>query len=90
MREEAEQKAKAEAEAAQKAAEQDAKAQAEAEQNADITLVDALPGTTAGLWFRQCDGHAGSDSHPLCRKPRCRRPTPERPQRRDLETTFIS
>lgn len=27
---------------------------------------------------------------PLCRKPRCRRPTPERPQRRDLETTFIS
>ena len=28
-----------------------AKAQAEAEQNADITLVDALPGTTAGYGF---------------------------------------
>ncbi|MFR8977555.1 MAG: M23 family metallopeptidase [Christensenellales bacterium] len=27
---------------------------------------------------------------PLCRKPRCRRPTPERPQRRDFKTTFIS
>ena len=27
------------------------KAQAEAEQNADITLVDALPGTTAGYGF---------------------------------------
>ena len=51
MREEAEAKAKAEAEAAQKAAEEEAKAQAEAEQNADITLVDALPGTTAGYGF---------------------------------------
>ena len=39
------------AEAAQKAAEEEAKAQAEAEQNADITLVDALPGTTAGYGF---------------------------------------
>ena len=36
---------------AQKAAEEEAKAQAEAEQNADITLVDALPGTTAGYGF---------------------------------------
>ena len=33
------------------AAEEEAKAQAEAEQNADITLVDALPGTTAGYGF---------------------------------------
>lgn len=64
MREEAEAKAKAEAEAAQKAAEEEAKAQAEAEQNADITLVDALPGHDRRLWFWQCDGHAGSDSHP--------------------------
>ena len=53
MREEAEAKAKAEAEAAQKAAEEEAKAQAEAEQNADITLVDALPGTTAGSYRKQ-------------------------------------
>ena len=44
-------KAQEEAEAAQKAAEEEAKAQAEAEQNADITLVDALPGTTAGYGF---------------------------------------
>ena len=51
MREEAEAKAKAEAEAAQKAAEEEAKAQAEAELNSDITLVDSLPGTTAGYGF---------------------------------------